>query len=125
LELTRETDRVVSAWAIAPMVIRGRLVEMAALVGSLFEASKAPVALRKAKALIAEVVERGSRAAPVLGEGTRPDGTRVYLYASAEVDSEMAAARLAQYVDRNGIELAGADTKPRKLAHPKAASAAV
>jgi hypothetical protein len=53
-------------------------------------------------ALIAEVVERGSRAAPVLSEGIRPDGTQVYLYASAEVDSNMAGERLAQYVDRNG-----------------------
>jgi hypothetical protein len=86
LELTRETDGIVSVWAVAPIVIAGRLVEMAALV-------------------------------------TRPDGTRVYLYASSELDSEMVRARFASFVRRNGIEVAetAADTKPRKSAKPKTA----
>jgi hypothetical protein len=124
LELTREADGVVSAWAVAPIVIAGRLVEMAALVGNVYEPSKVATAVRRAKALIAEVVERGSRAAPALGEGTTANGMRVYLYAAPGIDSKLAADRLAQYVDRNGIELVGGEKPVAKKAGKSKASAA-
>jgi hypothetical protein len=124
LIVSREDDGAFSAWATADIVIGGNLVSMAVLIGNVYEAVKVPSALRKAKVLIAEVVASGSRAAPSLGDGVMPDGTKVYLYAAPGLDSGMSRDRLSSFVKRHSIEIAGSKKAPaskvRKTVAPEA-----
>jgi hypothetical protein len=116
LELSTEDGGAVSAWVIAPVEFAGRVVEITVYVGSMSTPTAIVRLLQQAKALIAEAVSGGSRAATLLGEGTTERGHRTLMYAAPGVDPAIAAARFASFVKRNAIELAGetekAPTKP-------------
>jgi hypothetical protein len=140
LELTRETDGVMSAWAVAPIVMSGQLVEVAVYVGDVTASGDVSRIMRAAKAIIAEVINSGSRTgAAVLGEGVlsratvtvenfdgtaAEKGTKVFAYSAPGVDPILAGQRFDSFVGRHGVQLVGSGAKSsRKSARSKATAA--
>jgi hypothetical protein len=119
LELSVDPTRT-TATAIASMLIAGKPVKFAVLVGRVFDEAKLPRIMSKAKVLIQEVVERGSRAAAFLVEARTNGGTRVFIYAASELDSTMAAQWMAAFVARNALIVAGEGKPAAKPSKSKA-----
>jgi hypothetical protein len=114
IELSKEADGVVSAWAIAPMQAYGKIVNTVVLIGDMHTPQEIVRMMAKASAGVAEVIVGGSKVATLLGEGTMPDGTRTFLYALPGIDRKHAEKRLATFAIRNEIELVGVTKKAGK-----------
>jgi len=107
LELSNEADDAVSAWAVGSLLVAGKPVRFAVLIGRLFEPARLRQTMGKAKVLIQEVIGSGRNAATALGEGVGADGTRVILYHASDFDPATAKRWLTSYAARNRTELVG------------------
>jgi len=120
IELTAETDGI-SAWGVGAIEIAGRPVNICVYLGEVTDNTGAVRMLSRAKVLVAEVIGSGSKAAAFHGDGTLPNGQRVYIYAAPHVHDALALARVASFVARNKLTMKD-DKAPAKSTKKKAAA---
>jgi hypothetical protein len=105
LELSVEDGGAVSAWAVGSLLVAGKPVKFAVLVGRLFEPARLTQTFRKATGLIQEVISSGSRAATFLAKGVTADDSSMFIYSAPEVDPTLAVQWLSTFAERNRVEL--------------------
>lgn len=108
------------AWTCGEMRIAGKLVEFAVYIGRVHGASDFTRALRKARNLIAEVIENGSRAATLIGDGFDAAGHRTLVYCAQNVAVEAGTTAMVDLAARHRITFSVATEKavdaPTKVA---------
>jgi hypothetical protein len=120
IELTAETDGI-SAWGVGAIEIAGRPVNICVYLGEGDRQHRSSPHVVSRQGARCRSDRFGLQAAAFHGDGTLPNGQRVYIYAAPHVHDALALARVASFVARNKLTMKD-DKAPAKSTKKKAAA---